>query len=226
MPLTGRRSPDYLQNLFAYNEWASDRVLNAASAVSSEQLRDEITPGASSPLANLMHVLQAQTSWLSFWRGVARERLPGAPADGAIPWLRNHYERSHEQLQRFVASLDEQEMEYLYQDGEDFHFMNTETYEQIHLSHAVLGDGASYLMPNVKIKVEFYEGNPVGVELPSTVDLTVVETEPGLKSATASNVTKPAKLETGLVVQVPPFISEGEKIRVDTAEGKYLERAK
>ena len=76
------------------------------------------------------------------------------------------------------------------------------------------------------IKVEFYEGKPIGIELPATVDLTVVETEPGLKSATASNVTKPAKLETGLIVQVPPFISEGEKIRVDTTEGKYIERAK
>jgi elongation factor P len=81
-------------------------------------------------------------------------------------------------------------------------------------------------MPNLRIKIEFYEGRPVSVELPQTVDLEVVETEPSLKSATVSNVTKPATLETGLIVQVPAFISAGEKIRIDTAEGKYLERVK
>lgn len=138
--------------------------------------------------------------------------------------MMEHRFRSEDRVEQ--AILDEQEMEYLYQDNEDFHFMNTATYEQVHLSKGVLGDGANYLIPNVLIKVEFYEGNPVGVELPATVDMTVVETEPGMRSATASNVTKAAKLETGLVVQVPSFISEGEKIRVDTAEGKYLERAK
>jgi elongation factor P len=124
------------------------------------------------------------------------------------------------------AILDDTEMQFLYRDGDDFHFMNTESYEQIQLHKDVLGEGANYLLPEGLIKVEFYEGKPVGIELPATVDLTVVETEPGLKSATASNVTKPATLETGLVVQVPPFINEGDKIRVDTTEGKYLERAK
>ena len=89
----------------------------------------------------------------------------------------------------------------------------------------LLGDATFYLIPNLKVTVEFYEGKPISVELPATVDMTVVETEPGLKGATVSNVTKPAKLETGLVVQVPPFISEGEKIRVNTAEGTYQERA-
>ena len=124
------------------------------------------------------------------------------------------------------AILDETEMQFLYRDGDAFHFMNTETYDQIQLQVDVLGESASFLLPEGMIKVEFYEGKPIGIELPATVDLTVVETEPGLKSATASNVTKPAKLETGLIVQVPPFISEGEKIRVDTTEGKYIERAK
>ena len=138
--------------------------------------------------------------------------------------MMEHRFRSEDRVEQAV--LDEVEMEYLYADGEDFHFMNTETYEQIHLAKEVLGEGANYLIPNVLIKVEFYEGKPVGVELPATVDMTVVETEPGLKSATASNVSKPAKMETGLVVQVPPFINAGEKIRVETTEGKYLERAK
>jgi elongation factor P len=124
------------------------------------------------------------------------------------------------------VSLDEHEMEYLYKDGNDYHFMNTETYEQTHLNHEVLGDSIFYLTPNLRIKVEFYEGNPIGVDLPPTVDMEVIETEPGLKSATASNVNKPAKMETGLVVQVPPFIDVGEKIRIDTNEGKYMERVR
>src|SRR5690349_14263485 len=123
------------------------------------------------------------------------------------------------------AQLDEVEMEYLYDDGEYFYFMNTETYEQMHLMKDLLGDATNFLIANLKVHVEFYEGKPMSVELPPTVDLTVVETEPGIKGATVSNVTKPAKLETGLVVQVPPFISEGEKIRVSTSEAAYLERA-
>ena len=123
------------------------------------------------------------------------------------------------------AMLDEQQMEYLYDDGEYYYFMNTETYEQMHLMKDLLGDATQYLIPNLRVAVEFYEGKPISVELPATVDMTVVETEPGLKGATVSNVTKPAKMETGLVVQVPPFITEGEKIRVNTAEGTYQERA-
>jgi len=123
------------------------------------------------------------------------------------------------------AILDEQRMEYLYDDGEYYYFMNTETYEQLHLMKDLLGDATQYLIPELKVAVEFYEGKPISVELPASVDLRVVETEPGLKGATVSNVTKPAKLETGLVVQVPAFITEGEKIRVNTSEGTYLERA-
>lgn len=123
------------------------------------------------------------------------------------------------------AMLEEIEMEYLYDDGEYFYFMNTDNYEQMHLTKDLLGEATNYLIPQLKVKVEFYEGKPMSVELPATVDLTVVETEPGLKGATVSNVTKPAKMETGLVVLVPPFITEGEKIRVNTAEGTYQERA-
>ena len=122
-------------------------------------------------------------------------------------------------------TVDEVEMEYLYNDGDTYHFMNTENYEQLGLNRDILGDAVEYLTANLKIKVEFFDEKPVGIELPQTVELTVVETEPGLKSATASSVTKPAKTETGLVVQVPPFINEGERIRVDTSEGAYLSRA-
>jgi elongation factor P len=122
-------------------------------------------------------------------------------------------------------TVDEVQMEYLYNDGDDYYFMNTENYEQTHLTRDTLGDSVDYLISNLQIKVEFFDGKAVGIELPQTVEMTVIETEPGLKSATASSVTKPAKTETGLVVQVPPFINEGEKIRVDTSEGAYLSRA-
>ena len=134
-----------------------------------------------------------------------------------------HRFSSEDRVER--AALEEQEMEYLYDDGEYYYFMNTENFEQMHLTKDILGDGVEYLIPQLKVNVEFFEGTPISVELPPTVDLTVVETEPGLKGASVSNVTKPAKLETGLVVQVPPFINEGEKIRVSTAEGTYQERA-
>jgi elongation factor P len=130
---------------------------------------------------------------------------------------------STEQVER--AILDEQEMEFLFQEGDDYTFMNTETYDQVALNSELLGDAVNYLIPNIKVHVEFYEGKPMSVELPATVDLKVVETEPGLKGATVSNVGKPAKLETGLVVQVPAFINEGEMIRVNTSEGTYQERA-
>jgi elongation factor P len=134
-----------------------------------------------------------------------------------------HRFRSPDPIDRVV--VDEIAMEYLYNDGDDYYFMNTENFEQTHLRRDTLGDAVEYLTANLQIKVEFYDGKAVGIELPQTVDLKVVETEPGLKSATASSVTKPAKTETGLVVQVPPFINEGEVIRVDTAEGAYLSRA-
>ena len=123
------------------------------------------------------------------------------------------------------AALEQHDMEYLYDDGDYFYFMNIETFEQMHLMKDLLGDATQYLIPQLKVSVEFYEGKPMSVELPATVDLTVVETEPGLKGATVSNVTKPAKMETGLMVQVPPFITEGEKIRVNMAAGMYQERA-
>ena len=134
-----------------------------------------------------------------------------------------HRFRSADAIERVI--VDEVAMEFLYSDGDDYYFMNTENYEQTNLKLSTLGDSVEYLIPNLQIKVSFFDGVPVGIELPGTVEMTVVETEPGLKSATASSVTKPAKTETGLVVQVPPFINEGEKIKVDTSEGAYLSRA-
>ncbi len=122
-------------------------------------------------------------------------------------------------------SLDDQDMEFLYKDGTDYHFMNVENYEQIHLSEELLGDNVNYLTPQLKVKVTFFEERPISIELPAAIIMTVMETEPGLKSASVSNVGKPATMETGLVVTVPPFINQGEKIRVSTTDGEYLERA-
>ncbi len=134
-----------------------------------------------------------------------------------------HRFRSPDPIERVI--VDEVPMEFLYNDGDDYYFMDTSNYEQLNLKRDTLGDAVEYLTSNLQITVSIFDGVPVGIDLPQTVELTVVETEPGLKSATASSVTKPAKLETGLVVNVPPFINEGEKIRVDTAEGVYLSRA-
>jgi elongation factor P len=123
------------------------------------------------------------------------------------------------------AILDEIDFEYLYGDSEGYHFMNLETFEQIALGRDLLGEAVEYLTPNLPVKLEFFENKPIGVELPDTVDLAVVETEPAIQKATASSVMKPAKLETGLTIQVPPFINIGDKVRVDTSEGRYVQRA-
>ncbi|MGB7624790.1 MAG: elongation factor P [Terriglobia bacterium] len=135
-----------------------------------------------------------------------------------------HRFRSQDSVEK--VNVDESEMEYLYKDGTNYFFMDTKTYEQTNIPADMLGEDADYLSPNLKVQIMVFEGRPIGIELPATVDLKVVETEPGLKSATVSNVGKPAKLETGLMVQVPAFIDVGEVIRVDTEEGKYLERVR
>ena len=122
------------------------------------------------------------------------------------------------------AMLDTVNMEYLYSDGEHHHFMNQETFEQTPMTDEVLGDGMLYMLPNSVLKVDLYEGSPVGIELPTTVVLEVVETEPSMRGATASASYKPAKMETGLVVQVPPFVEPGARIEIDTRENKYLKR--
>jgi elongation factor P len=122
------------------------------------------------------------------------------------------------------AILDEIEFEYLYSEGDDFHFMNTETYEQMQMSRDELGETVYYLVPNTVVKIEFHDEKAIGVDLPDTMDLKVTQTEPTIQKATASSVMKPATLETGLVVQVPPFVNEGDKIRVDTSEARYVQR--
>ena len=123
------------------------------------------------------------------------------------------------------AFLEEHEMQYLYDDGERYHLMNTETYEQIEMDHEMFGDAINYILPNENVKVTFYEGQPVGLDLPQTVDLMVVEAEPAIRKQTAQATYKRCKVETGLEVMVPNFIEAGTKIRINTETGEYQERA-
>ena len=122
--------------------------------------------------------------------------------------------------------LETKSMQYLYDDQEGYHFMDTESYEQVMLTREALGDNVNYLMPEMMVSIEWIEGKPIGVELPPVVELKVVETAPGIKDATAQAQRKPATMENGLIVQVPSFIEEGEVIRVSTLDGSYSERAK
>jgi elongation factor P len=168
---------------------------------------------------DLFRVLELQHVTPGNLRGFVRVKLRNIRSGN----LSDQKLRSEDSIER--AMLDEREMQYLYQDGEDYYFMDTSSYEQIHISSDALGDSMSYLKPEMTIQVEFYGSEPVGIELPQTVDLKVVETVPGIKGATASNQVKPATLETGLVVNVPPFINTGDVIRVNTETGEYLARA-
>ncbi len=154
------------------------------------------------------------------WRGMVQTKLKSMKTGSIM----EHRFRSEDRVEQ--AYLETHEVEYLYSDGSDYYFMNTESFEQFHLSGELLDDSIPYMIPNIKLQIEFYEGKPIGVELPASVELRVVSTEPSLRGATVSNVNKPATLETGLVIQVPPFINEGELLRVDTSDGKYLERVK
>ena len=168
---------------------------------------------------DLFRILELQHVTPGNLRGFVRVKLrnirSGALSDQKL--------RSEDTLDR--ATLEEREMQYLYHEGETYHFMDTVSYEQIHISSEALGDSVNYLKPEMTIQVEFYGEEPVGIELPQAVDLKVTDTAPGIKGATASAQVKPATLETGLVVQVPPFVNEGDLIRVSTETGEYLSRA-
>lgn len=169
---------------------------------------------------NLCRVMSVQHITPGNWRGMVQTKLRNLKSGNSFEYRF----RSEDRVER--AELEEHEMEFLYGSGDEFHFMNTDTYEQVAIHSKDLGDAVRFLTPNVKVLVEFYEHRPVGVELPVTVDLRVIETAPGMKGASASNSGKPATLETGLQVVVPQFINVGDVVRIDTAEAKYLERAK
>jgi elongation factor P len=168
--------------------------------------------------ADLFRVLDLQHFTPGNKRGFVQAKLRNIRTTS----LSDHKFRSEDDVER--ATLDEREMQYMYKDGESFHFMDTSTYEQLHINVEVLGDAANYLIPEATIQVEFYGTEPVGIELPQTVDLKVDDTVPGIKGATASAQVKPATLETGLVVQVPPFVNVGDVVRVNTETGEYLKK--
>lgn len=153
------------------------------------------------------------------WRGMVQCKLRNVKTGNQL----EHRFRSEDRVEK--ASLDTHEMQYLYSDGSGNHFMNTETYDQLSLSDEVLGDTLGYLLPDTVITVDFYDNQPVGIELPNTVVLEIVDTEPAMRGATAAGGSKSAKLETGISVQVPMFIETGTKIIVDTRSGEYVSRA-
>jgi elongation factor P len=130
--------------------------------------------------------------------------------------------RTDEKVER--AFVEARDMEYLYNDGTGYVFMDKETFEQLTLSTELLEGQVEYLLPNTQVQVNFHNERPIGVQLPSSVVLTIVETEPTLRGATATGSFKPAKMETGLTVMVPAFVGEGEKIKVNTDSGEYIER--
>jgi elongation factor P len=154
------------------------------------------------------------------WRGMVQTKMRNLRSGTQIE---NRF-RSEDKVDR--VTLEQHEMEFLYRSDDHYYFMNTETFDQLPLDGETLGDATQYLTPNLRLQVEFHESTPIGVSLPKTVDLTVTDTAPGLRGATATNSLKPATTETGLVVPVPGFIDVGDVIRVDTESGEYLSRAK
>jgi elongation factor P len=168
---------------------------------------------------DLLRVLELQHVTPGNLRGFVRVKLRnirnGAVSDQKL--------RSEDTLDR--ATLDQREMQFLYRDGHEFHFMDTSSYDQVQIGVDVLGDAVAYLRAEMMIQVEFYGSEPVGVELPPAVDLKVIDTAPGIKGATASAQVKPATLETGIVVQVPPFVNPGDSVKISTDTGGYLSRA-
>lgn len=153
-------------------------------------------------------------------RGSAQVRLKLRDVRGG-----HTVEKTFQAGEKFArARVERHQMQYLYSDGELWHFMNTETYDQLTLNRQQVGDAVNYLTENALCEVVTYEDEPIGVELPTSVELTVVETEPWVKGDTAQGGTKPAKLETGLVINVPLFVNTGDKVKVDTRTGEYLTR--
>ncbi len=168
----------------------------------------------------LYHVVDRDLNTPGNWRAILQLKLKNLKT-GSITINRVRPQDKVEQ-----AYLDKREMQYLYRDGDGYVFMDTETYDQITLNKEWVGDQMLYMKEDNKAQVTFYEGTPLSLELPATVELKVVETEPSVKGATAAAQYKPATLETGLKITVPPFVNIGEMVAVDTRTGEYLSRAK
>src|SRR5262249_54264161 len=168
----------------------------------------------------LYYVVDRELKTPGNWRAQLKLKLKNLKT-GSITESKYHPDDKVEQ-----AYLDKRDMQYIYQDGDGYVFMDTETYDQITLSRELIGDQWGFMKENIKATITFYEGKPLSLELPATVELKVTDTEPALKGATAAAQYKPATLETGLKIQVPPFINIGELLAVDTRTGEYLSRAK
>jgi len=166
----------------------------------------------------LFRILDLQHITPGNWRGMVKVKLRNLRTGS----LSDQRLRSEDIIER--ETLDEREVQFLYGDANGYHFMDTSSYEQFQLSGEALGDAVNYLVPDGLVRIEFYGAEPVGVEMPPTVDLKVADTAPGIKGATASAQVKPAKLETGLVIQVPPFVNPGDIVRVNTETGEYQSR--
>jgi elongation factor P len=154
------------------------------------------------------------------WRGMVQTKLRNIKTGSQTE---NRF-RSEDRVARVI--LSQTRMQFLYQDGDDFHFMNTETYDQITIPKDLIEDVVGFLTPNLEVEVEFHESTPLNVTLPKTITLKVVQTDPGMKSAAVTNTLKPATLETGLVVQVPHFVTEGDTITINTETKDYVSRSK
>ena len=163
-------------------------------------------------VTNVLHVTPGN------WRGMVQTRLVNIETGSNT----EQRFRSEDKLER--AQLEEHSLQFSYRAGNDYHFMNTESYEMVALASDVLGDAVHYLIEGMVITAMYFEGRVVGVEVPMFVELTVKETTPNIKGAAVQNTSKPAILETGLEIKVPPYIEEGDKVRVDTRTGEFVER--
>jgi len=209
-------APEFPKSIRSFQEpTAAERPHNLMSTVKATQLRPGMVVQHE---GQLFTVFSVDHRTPGNKRGSMQTRLKNLRTGVMI----DYRFRAEEFVDR--AILDEVEFEYLYNEGDDFHFMNTETYEQMQMSRDELGETVYYLIPNTTVKIEFFEEKAIGVDLPDTMELRVVQTEPTLQKATASAVMKPATLETGLVVNVPPFVNEGDRIKVDTTEARYVQR--
>lgn len=180
---------------------------------------NDLRPGVAIQMDGQVYVV-VESEHIKRGRGAAqvKVKLKNVKSGDTI----THTFRAGEDVQE--ADLDTREMQYLYNDGDQYHFMDMENFEQIPVSRALLGNALYYLKENMTVDVVMHEGRVVGIELPVTVDLQVVDTPPGVRGDTQSGGSKPATLETGLVVQVPLFVEPGEIIRVDTRSGEYVTR--
>lgn len=167
----------------------------------------------------LFRVMKTQHVTPGNWRGMMQTTLRNLQSGSKV----EKRFRSTDKVER--ATVESHDLEYLYADGDQYVFMHPETYDQTAINKELVEDGLPYMVANTHVVVDFFEGRAIGVSLPTTVDLRVTATEPGLRGATATASMKPATLETGLVVQVPQFVHEGDVIRVDTSAGTYVSRA-